>query len=169
MTSVSSTWTRRGLLAGIALVPTAATVGCLGDDTLARRASFGRGIDETTERHLLDVAPLRGEEQLALGILVDEDAPRDPDVAAAVVRDREGDVLADVPLRNDRDVSRLADELHSLDESLLDDGDGERYAVILGPPPQHGVVEVHVVAPDGEVLDGLAFECNCYADEGHLP
>ena len=110
------------------------------------------------------MATIDGDEQLALGILVDEDAPADDSIAAVVVRNRDGDLAADVPIMDNREMSDLEPDIKPyFDES------GELYAVPLGPPPQHGVFDLEVVDPDGEVVQTVHYRFNCYDSDGKLP
>lgn len=155
-----ATTSRRGLLAGLAAgLPVAG--GCLGSgERLARCASQSRTLEDgPLER--ADV--IDGTDQLALGILVDGDAPTDDSIAAVVVRNRDGDLLADVPIEDNRDMSALEPDI----DPYFDDG--ELYAVPLGPPPQHGVFELQAVDPDGEVVQTMRYQFNCYASNGELP
>ena len=49
------------------------------------------------------------------------------------------------------------------------DEDGELYAVPLGPPPQHAVFDLEVLDPDGDVIQTVHLEFNCYDANGELP
>lgn len=153
---------RRKLLAGIAAGLTVTSAGCLGSDPVTARCS-GRG-EHLEDGPLRRVKVVRGDEQLSLGLLVDEDAPTDDSIDAVTVRDRDGDLLADVPINDNRDMSDLEPDV---DPAFRDDG--ELYAVVLGPPPQHGVVDVDVVGPDGEVVQSASYEYNCYRPDDGLP
>ena len=157
-----STSSRRKLLTGIAAGLTVTSAGCLGSDSVTARCS-GRG-DHREDGPLRQVKIVRGDEQLSLGILVDEDAPRDDSIDAVTVRNRDGDLLADVPIVDNRDMSDLEPDV---DPAFSDDG--ELYAVVLGPPPQHGVVDVAVVDSDGEVVQSASHEYNCYRPDEGLP
>ena len=157
-----STPSRRKLLTGIAAGLTVTSAGCLGSDPVPARCS-GRG-DHREDGPLRRVKVVRGDEQLSLGILVDEDAPTDDSIAAVTVRDRDGDLLADVPVNDNRNMSDLEPDV---DPAFSDDG--ELYAVVLGPPPQHGVVDVAVVDSDGEAVQSASYEYNCYRPDDGLP
>ena len=157
-----STTSRRGLLAGLVAGLPVAAAGCLGsDERLANCASRGEHLEDGP---LEDVKPIDGTERLALGILVDADAPSDDSIAAVVVRNRDGDLVADVPIADNRDMSDLDTDVDSYFR-----GDGELYAVPLGPPPQHAVFDLEVLDPDGEVVQTVHIEFNCYAADGELP
>lgn len=147
-----------GLATGLAV----ATAGCLGAESTTVRCS-GYGENPTTGP-LVQVRTLEGAEQVSLGIVVSDDAPADDDLTAIVVRTRDGDRLADVPLRDNRDMSDLDPADHPAIRA-----DGELYAVPLGPPPQHGFVDVGVVGADGTVADAASYRFNCYSPDGDLP
>ena len=155
-----SSYTRRSLLAGLAASSVAATAGCLdGEEPIARCSSRGR----FTEGPLVAASPLDGTEQVSLGILVQDGTAADKDAAAAVVRNRDGDLVADVPLDDNRMMSRL----DPADHPKFDDG--ELYAVPLGPPPQHAALSVEIVDADGTVRDEGSVRFNCYDYDGDLP
>lgn len=155
------TTSRRRLLAGLAAVTTGATAGCFGDESPTARCS-SEGVT-SDNGHLRDVNPIRGDEMVSLGILVSEEAPSNDDVAAVVVRNRDGDIVADVPIRDNRDMSDL-----EVDGSFGSKG-GELYAVPLGPPPQHAVLRAESVGSDGNVTDSMTVQFNCYRSDGKLP
>ena len=97
MPRVPSTTSRRGLLAGLVAGLPVAAAGCLGSgERLANCSSRGEHFEDGPLDH---VKTIRGDEQVALGILVDADAPADDSIDAVVVRNRDGDLVADVPLR----------------------------------------------------------------------
>ncbi|AXR78092.1 hypothetical protein [Natrarchaeobaculum sulfurireducens] len=157
-----SNTSRRTFLAGLAVGFTATSAGCLGSDPTTARCS-GRG-DHREDGPLRRIKVVRGDEQLSLGILVDEDAPTDDSIAAVTVRDRDGDLLADVPITDNRNMSDLEPDI----DSALGD-DGELYAVVLGPPAQHGVVDVAVIDSDDEIVQSVSYEYNCYRPDDGLP
>jgi hypothetical protein len=153
---------RRTLLAGLA-GGLATTAGCLGDDDpIARCSSRGEG---TATGHLRRVAPIRGDEEVALGVVVSETATDAERFDAITVRDRDGDLIAAVPLDDNREMSRLSAEEHPV---VSADG-GELYAVPLGPPPVHGDLVVSLVTPDGGRIARAELRFNCYAYDGDLP
>lgn len=152
---------RRELIAGAAGAVTV-TAGCLGtDETLARCSSHGVGSDS---QHLRDVSPIRGSEQVALGVVVSDEAVSEDRYHAVRIRDSDGTLVASVPLINNREMSSLEPE----DKSFIS-STGELYAVPLGPPPVHGDYTVSVTDPDDEQIATHSLRFNCYADDGRLP
>ena len=157
-----SSISRRDFVTGLAAGLPIAAAGCLGsDEVIARCSSQG---ENPGNGPLERAKVIRGDEELALGILVDADAPTDESVDAVVVRNRDGDLVADVPIRDNRDMSDLEPDI---DPSLGEDG--ELYAVQLGPPPQHGNFDLEVVDPEGEVVQTVGTRFNCYEPDGELP
>ncbi|WP_200840270.1 hypothetical protein [Halorubrum sp. JWXQ-INN 858] len=114
---------------------------------------------------LIRAGTLDGDELVSLGVVVSRDAPRDDRFAAVVVRDRDGGLVADVPLRDNRDMSDLDTDV----DPKFSGSDGELYAVPLGPPPQHGDVTVSVVDENGTALSTAEYRFNCYDADGNLP
>lgn len=158
-----SATSRRALLGGIATGLTSATAGCLGDDPpVAHCSGFG---EDTATGPLRKVGTLDGREQVSLGILVSEDAPTTDEMTAIVVRNRDGDLVADVPLRENRDMSDLEPDI---DPTFGDTG-GELYAVQLGQPPQHAALDVQIVDSNGTAVDSASYRFNCYRPDGELP
>jgi hypothetical protein len=139
------------------------TAGCLDDrELIAQCASRGVGSGDQTLRK---VAPIQGSEQIALGILVSEQAVTDDASHAVRVRDSDDDLVASVPLMDNRDMTRL----DPADYPFFEGEGGELYAVPLGPPPVHGEYTVALVGPEGTRRSTLSIRFNCYADDGSLP
>ncbi len=82
-----------------------------------------------------------------------------------IIRNRDGDMIADIPLRDNRNASEISPDIHP----RYRDGEGELYAVQIGPPPQHGNFLVEIWDHEGEILDSMEFRFNCYTDDGNLP
>jgi hypothetical protein len=153
---------RRALIAGLTGI-VSVTAGCTDNgELLARCASRGVGSESP---HLRGIAPIRGEEQVALGVLVSEQAITEEMYHAARIRDGADELIASVPLMDNREMSSLDPE----DDPVFGSDSGELYAVPLGPPPVHGEYTVSVVGPDGEPLATARTRINCYAENGELP
>ncbi|MEZ3117377.1 hypothetical protein RYH80_15790 [Halobaculum sp. MBLA0147] len=146
---------RRETIASVAGVVTL-TAGCSGDDDPPVRCS-SRGVASESE-HLRQVAVLRGDERVALGVVVSRQAARDDRFHAIRIRDAADELVASIPLFANRDMSRLE---HS-DYGILTEGSGELYAVSLGRPPVHGEFTVALVDTDGEPLATSTEQFNCY-------
>jgi len=153
---------RRELIAGVAAAVTA-TAGCLGDEELIARCS-SRGVD-TGSQYLREVAPIRGEDQVSLGILVSDQAVTEERYHAVRIRDSDDELVASVPLMHNRGMSGLEPE----DYSVFGSSSGELYAVPLGPPPVHGEYTVSLTDPDAEQIATASLRFNCYAEDGTLP
>jgi len=139
------------------------TAGCLGDEgTVAHCASQSEG---SGSQHLRRVAPITGDKEVALGIMVSSEAVEQDQYRAVVVRNRDGGLVGSIPLAPNRDMSRLSADEHSVFGST----DGELYAQTLGPPPVHGEYSVSLVGPDDEQLATESVSFNCYSDDGSLP
>lgn len=150
------------MIAGVAGI-VSVTAGCLdNEELLARCASRGVGSESP---HLRGIAPIRGDEQVALGILVSERATTEETYHAARIRDGADDPVASVPLMDNREMSSLDPD----DYPVFGSDNGELYAVPLGLPPVHGEYTVSVVSPDGERLATARTRVNCYAEDGDLP
>lgn len=153
---------RRALLAGVTGILTV-TAGCTdGGDILARCSSRGTGSDS---EHLRRVAPIRGDERVALGVLVPETAVTDDRYHPIRIEDGSEDLVASIPLVDNREMSSLDPS----DVSVFTSATGELYAVPLGPPPVHGAYTVSLVSSDGEQLASAGKGFNCYAEDGALP
>lgn len=139
------------------------TAGCLGDSELiAQCASRGTGSGDQTLRK---AAPIQGSEQIALGILVSEQAATDDASHAVRVRDSDDDLVASVPLMDNRDMTRL----DPAEYPFFSREGGELYAVLLGRPPVHGEYTVSLVGPEGTRRSTLSLRFNCYGDDERLP
>ncbi|SFL56212.1 hypothetical protein SAMN04487950_4225 [Halogranum rubrum] len=153
---------RRELIGSVAGL-LSATAGCLGnEDIVARCGSRGVGSDS---RHLRRVAPIEGEEEVALGILVSEQAVTDEAHHRVSVRDTDDNLLASIPLLSNRGMSSLDPD----DYSVFSSDSGELYAVQLGPPPVHGEYTVSLVDPDDEPTATVTLRFNCYTNSEELP
>jgi hypothetical protein len=149
-------------MAGVAVGLTV-TAGCLDNrDLIARCSSRGVGSDS---QHLRAIAPIRGDEQVALGILVSDQAVTEELYHAVRIRDRDDTLVASVPLMSNREMSSLDPE----DYSVFGSSSGELYAVPLGPPPVHGEYTVSLTNPDAEQIATARLRFNCYAENGTLP
>jgi hypothetical protein len=152
---------RRALLAGVTGIVTM-TAGCTGGgDLLARCSSRGTGSDS---EHLQRVAPIRGDEHIALGVLVSETAVTDDRYHAIRIEDGSEDLVASIPLMDNRNMSGLDPS----DFSVFTSATGELYAEPLGPPPVHGAYTVSLVSSAGERLASARKRFNCYAEDGTL-
>jgi hypothetical protein len=153
---------RRELLAG-AIAGVSLTAGCLGNEQqVARCSSRGEG---DSSQHLRRVAPITGEKQVALGVLVSEQTTHQRQYHAVQVRTRDGSLVASIPLMDDRGMSRLDPD----DYSIFTSEGGELYAVPLGPPPVHGDFTVSLVDPTAEPIANASIRFNCYSYDGSLP
>jgi hypothetical protein len=153
---------RRDLLAGVAGT-VSVTAGCLGSDDLLARCSSS--VDGSDSQHLRRVAPIRGEEQIALGVLVSEDAVTEDEYHTIRIVDDTGHLVASVALMNNRGMSRLAPDDHPVFASNT----GELSAVTLGPPPTYGTYAVSLFGETGGPITTARLRLNCYAGEGELP
>ena len=153
---------RRELIAGIAATVTA-TAGCLDNEELIARCS-SRGVGSGSQ-YLREIAPIRGEEQVSLGILVSDQAVTEERYHAVKIRDSDDTLVASVPLISNRGMSSLNPE----DYSVFGSSSGELYAVPLGPPPVHGEYTVSLINPDAEQIATASLRFNCYAEDGTLP
>lgn len=153
---------RRELIAGVAGL-SSLTAGCLDTgEPLARCASRGVG---SGSQHLREVAPIRGDEQVALGVLVSDRAVTDDAYHAVRIRDSDDALVASVPLMHNRGMSSLDPD----DYAVFGSRSGELYAVPLGPPPVHGEYTVSLVSSDGDRVATARLRFNCYAADGRLP
>ncbi|MDS0301351.1 hypothetical protein NDI76_21700 [Halogeometricum sp. S1BR25-6] len=152
---------RRELLVGVA-GSLSLSAGCLGEENIARCSSQGVG---SGSQHLRRVAPIEGDEQVALGILVSDQAVTEETYHAIRVRDIDNNLITSIPLSNNRDMSGLDPE----DYSIFSSEEGELYAVPLGHPPVHGEYTVSLVDSDDDVRATERLQFNCYADGGTLP
>lgn len=153
---------RRELIAGVAATVTA-TAGCLGDEELIARCS-SQGVGSGSQ-YLREIAPIRGEEQVSLGILVSDQAVTEERYHAVKIRDSDDTLVASVPLFSNRGMSSLDPE----DYSVFGSSSGELYAVPLGPPPVHGEYTVSLTDPDAEQIATASVRFNCYAEGETLP
>jgi len=162
--NVPSNTTRRKILGGIAGSAIGILTGCVGDDpTLARCSARIEGQEEAAAD--IQVGRIDGDEELALGIVVPEEYPTSNEFDSIVVRNRDQDLVADIPLRDNRGMSSLDPD----DYPNLPRSDGELYAVTLGPPPHHADLTIEVHNPDGGVHHTTEYRHNCYSPEGELP
>jgi hypothetical protein len=115
--------------------------------------------------HLRRIAPIRGEEQVAFGILVSDQAVTEEMYHAVRIRNGADDLIASVPLMDNREMSGLDPE----DYPVFGSDSGELYAVTLGPPPVHGEYTVSLISADGERIATARARFNCYAEDGTLP
>jgi hypothetical protein len=152
---------RRALLGGIA-GGSGLVAGCLGTEDVGHCSSEGLG---SGSQHLRRVAPIEGDEQVALGVLVSEEAAAGGAGRAVTIRDRDGDLVTTIPLSDNRDMSELDPD----DYSIFTSEEGELYAVPLGRPPVHGEYAVALIAPNGEERATVRLRFNCYAADGTLP
>jgi len=159
-----STLTRRSILGTVGICLTGGVAGCLSDDERISNCS-AQGIGGEDDGPLINVGTLDGDKQVSLGIAVSQDAPRDDRFAAVVVRDRDGELVADVPLRSNRRMSDLDTDV----DPTFGGSNGELYAVPLGPPPQHGEFTVSVVDENGTARSTMEYRFNCYDADGDLP
>lgn len=159
-----STLTRRAALGAISACLSGGIAGCLSDDGRIANCSAHGNMGED-DGPLLRVGTLDGEELVSLGVLVSSDAPRDDRFSAIVVRDRDGGLIADVPLRDNRNMSDLTVDV----DPKFSGSDGALYAVPLGSPPQHGNITVSVVDEHGTAQSTAEYRFNCYDADGELP
>lgn len=153
---------RRELLTGIA-GGLSLSAGCLGtDETIARCSSRGEG---SGNQHLRSVAPITGEEEVGLGIMVSEAAVSNQRFDAINIRNVDGGLIARIPLETNRGMSSLDPDNHP----VLSSERGELYAVSLNEPPVHGEVVVSLVNPASEQITTARLRFNCYSEGGSLP
>lgn len=153
---------RRTFISGIA-IGSVLTAGCLGSREMVARCS-SRGVGSGSQ-YLRGVAPLGGEDEIALGVMVSRGVPGNERFHAIDVRDRDGGLVASIPLMNNRAMNRLDPE----DYPVLGSEEGELYAVPLGPPPVHGDFQVSLVDAAGETVAVAEIRFNCYSSDGSLP
>jgi hypothetical protein len=153
---------RRELIAGVAGL-LSVTAGCLDNEELIARCS-SRGVGSGSQ-HLREVAPIKGDEQVALGILVSDRAVSEETYHAVRIRDSDDNLVISVPLIENRGMSSLEPD----DYSVFGSGSGELYAVPLGPPPIHGEYTVSLISSDADQLATARLRFNCYAEDGTLP
>ncbi len=153
---------RRELITGVAGI-LSVTAGCLGNGEFIARCS-SRGVGSGSQ-HLREIAPIQGDEQIALGILVSEQAVSGELYHTVRIRDSDDTLVASVPLMTDRGMSSLDPE----DYSVFGSSRGELYAVPLGPPPVHGEYTASLMSSEGEQLATASLRFNCYAEDGTLP
>ena len=153
---------RRELIAGVAGL-LSVTAGCLDNKELIARCS-SRGVGSGSQ-HLREVAPIKGDEQVALGILVSDRAVSEETYHAVRIRDSDDNLVISVPLIENRGMSSLEPD----DYSVFGSGSGELYAVPLGPPPIHGEYTVSLISSDADQLATARLRFNCYAEDGTLP
>ena len=139
------------------------TAGCLDNEELIARCS-SRGVGSGSQ-HLREVAPIKGDEQVALGILVSDRAVSEETYHAVRIRDSDDNLVISVPLIENRGMSSLEPD----DYSVFGSGSGELYAVPLGPPPIHGEYTVSLISSDADQLATARLRFNCYAEDGTLP
>ncbi|MDS0298634.1 hypothetical protein NDI76_07760 [Halogeometricum sp. S1BR25-6] len=153
---------RRAFLGGVA-GGSGLVAGCLGTENVAHCSSEGLGGGS---QHLRRVAPIEGDEQVALGVLVSEEAAAEGAGRAVTVRNRDDDLVTTIPLSDNRDMSELDPD----DYSIFSPEEGELYAVPLGRPPVHGEYTVALIGPDDDdVRATVRLRFNCYAADGTLP
>lgn len=153
---------RRDLIASVAGI-VSVTAGCLGnEESSARCASRGVGSES---QHLRRISTIRGDEQVALGVLVSDQAVSEETYRAVQIRDATGELVTSIPLMDNRDMSRLEPE----DYDIFTADSGALYAVPLGPPPVHGEFTARLIGADGEQLATARLRFNCYAKDGNLP
>jgi hypothetical protein len=102
---------------------------------------------------------------VALGILVSDQAVTGEAYHSVRVRDSDNNLVASVPLLNNRAMSRL----DPADYAVFGSDSGELYAVPLGHPPVHGEYTVSLVNPETDRIETASLRFNCYADDGTLP
>ena len=139
------------------------TAGCLGNEEMIARCS-SRG-DGSGSQYLREVAPIKGENEIALGVMVSKTVPEDEDFEAITIRNRDGKLVSSIPLMNNREMSRIDPE----DYSVLGSEEGELYAVPLGPPPVHGDFDISLVGSNDVVVVSAELRFNCYSYDGSLP
>jgi hypothetical protein len=139
------------------------TAGCLDNQELIARCS-SQGVGSGS-KHLRAIAPIRGDEQVALGILVSDQAVSEERYHAVRIRDSDDTLVASIPLISNRGMSSLDPE----DYSVFGSSSGELYAIPLGPPPVHGEYTVSLTNPDAEHIATASLRFNCYAENGTLP
>jgi hypothetical protein len=153
---------RRELVAGVAGA-LAVTAGCLGDGELIARCS-SRGVGSDSQ-HLRSIAPIRGDDEVALGILVSNRAITGDSYHAVRIRDADDELVRSVPLMGNREMSSL----DPAEYPVFGSTGGELYAVPLGPPPVHGEYTAALISSDGEQVATASIRFNCYAEGGTLP
>lgn len=152
---------RRTFLIGMAS-GVSATAGCLGSEQdIAHCSSRG----DVTGSELRRIAPIDGDEQVALGILVSSEAVGDDPHNVIEVRDSDETLITSIPLAENREMNQLDQSNHPIFASA----EGELYAVVLGPPPVHGVLTASLVTSEGEQLSTATLRFNCYSNDGSLP
>lgn len=140
-----------------------ATAGCLGNEAnIARCASEGEGAESP---HLRRVVPIEGADQVSLGIVVSPEAVHEDQYHTIVVRDRDGELIASIPLADNRDMNRLTSD----DFPILGSADGELYGIPLGPPPVHNEFTTSIITPGGGAVATETIRFNCYSNDGSLP
>lgn len=116
-------------------------------------------------QHLREIAPIRGDKEVALGVLVSNQAITDEAYHAVRIQNSDDDLVASIPLMSNRGMSSLDPE----DYSVFGSSNGELYAVPMGPPPVHGEYTVSLIDSDAEQIATTSLRFNCYAENGALP
>jgi hypothetical protein len=153
---------RRQFLGGVT-ASLAVTAGCLGsEDQSARCSSESVGY---TEKQINAVVPIIGDDQVALAIGISTETVEQSEKYTLVVRNRDDELVASIPLDSNREMSRLSHE----DYNFLGPDDGELYAVLLGQPPVHGEYTVSLLDSDEQRLESVEMRFNCYDWDGSIP
>lgn len=157
---MSNKKTRRNVLSTVAAGTVTAMAGCLGvfdDSEVTARCSTRGTFSENLRATVLD-----GDKQVAIAVAVEHAQGR------VTITDRNGNIVADIPLDGEHRSSSLESEVKS---SFADDfgEEAEIYAVPIGKPPQHGIMNVSLVDQDGNTLGTNELRFNCYTPDGELP
>ena len=160
---------RRSFLTTLTIGIAGTTAGCISGVGVFGDSDDSVKADCTTEADpggeiLLDIAVLEGDEEIGIGVVVPYQVPGNDNMEAIVIQDRNEDIVADIPLRGNRDSSDVDPDISR--EITVD---GELYTFLIGRPPQHGVLDFQVINPEGDVLDSAKFRFNCYSSDGEIP
>ena len=150
---------RRDLIASVVGI-VSITAGCSGtEETSARCASRGTS---TGSQHLREFAPIRGEEQVAFGVVVSDQAVSEDTYHAVQIRDAGDTLIASIPLMDNQEMSSLDPS----DYAIFASSSGALYSVPLGTPPVHGEFTVSLIGSNGEQIATANKRFNCYAKDG---
>lgn len=134
--------------------------GCAGtNETAARCATRGDG---SGSQHLREIAPIRGAEQVALGVVVSDRAVSEDTYHAVQIRDASDHLITSIPLMNNRDTSSLDPS----DYPIFASESGALYSVPLRTPPVHRELTVRLIGSTSEQIATANKRFNCCANDG---
>jgi len=156
---------RRQLLATVGAATAAGLAGCSSGSN-SESASVAACPTEVVDNGEADVVNALSagvtDGEAALSVSLSVGGVRDAGVDGVALRDADGDLLTWIPV-DPRHVERPPDATGT--PPTPDDGDRLRYEYDLGEAPQHGRFSAVAVGTDGETLDSVTVDVNCFAEE----